>query len=180
MNLKKYYESFWIITKCLVFDKFSVHLLMDYTIDIFILFFFIIDICFLFVLYSLLALIGRLSTLIYTFSTNLESIIIIGLCFLFFIYIFSRLFLGKIPVKKIIKIVFLVVYVFPVILVSRFITLNLFWYITLLAYLSILLYKTISTEINCKKANLLLTVFISIIATIYVVLLISTKIYWFL
>jgi hypothetical protein len=90
------------------------------------------------------------------------------------------LLMGKIPIKIIIKAVFLAIYLFPVILASRFITLNLLWYITLFAYLSIFLYKTILTETNCKKVNLLLTIFISIIATIYVVLFISTKIYWFL
>jgi hypothetical protein len=85
------------------------------------------------------------------------------------------LFIGKIPVKKIIKTVFLITYIFPIILASRFITQNLFWYIILFIYLIIFVYKAMSTEINCQKVRLLLTILISISVTIYVMILVSTK-----
>jgi hypothetical protein len=65
-------------------------------------------------------------------------------------------------------------------LISRFITQNLFWFIILFVYLNTLIYKTMSVEIDCKKTHLLLAVFISSVAIIYVVILISAKTPWFL
>jgi hypothetical protein len=66
-------------------------------------------------------------------------------------------------------------YVFPIILILQFVFLGLLLNIAIFIYLCILLYTIMSTELNCKRSEIILTIIMGVISTIFVVILIFTK-----
>lgn len=168
-------NSWLSIFQIYLLKKNSISILFSFDFFTFVRFFLLFDILGLFAGYCILFLFHKIPYLMYTYINDLKNLVLVYIIYYCFLVLFSKILQLSVSIKKLLKILMVLVYFTPVIFILRFIISSLIVDIVIILYLSFVFLCLLSEELNCKKRELILYLFISCFCLIFTITIIVTK-----